>query len=70
VVSPYEDLASPVVAVAWGITLEVESADDPRLAEFVEAYAGGAQGGEPGVPCREGGISPREARGLLGSTDA
>lgn len=70
-VSPYDDLAAPVVAVAWGITLEVESADDPRLVEFVEAYAGGAQGGEPGVPCRQGGVSPREARGLLGGgTDA
>ena len=69
-VSPYDDLAAPVVAVAWGITLEVESADDPRLVEFVEAYAGGAQGGEPGVPCRQGGVSPREARGLLGGTAA
>jgi len=69
-VSPYDDLASPVVAVAWGLTLEVESAEDPRLAQFVEAYGGGGQGGEPGVPCREGGVSPREARGLLGSTEA
>jgi hypothetical protein len=64
-VSPYEGLDSRIVAVAWGYSLEASDADDPRLAQFVEAFAGGAQGGEPGVPCRGGGITPREARGQL-----
>ena len=50
-VSPYDGLPSAVVAVAWGVTLAVDSADDPRLEQFVRRYAGGAQGGEPGVPC-------------------
>lgn len=40
---------------------------DPRLAEFVEAYAGGGQGGEKGAPCRGGGVTPRETRGQLGT---
>ena len=66
-VSPQEGLDSRVVAAIWGGSLEASSADDPRLAQLVEAYAGGAQGGEPGVPCRQQGVTPREARGLLGS---
>ena len=68
-VSPEEGLDSRVVAVTWGAGLEASSADDPRLAQFVEAYAGGDQGGEGGVPCRGNGVTPREARGLL-QTDA
>lgn len=64
-VSPYDGLDSRIVAVAWGYSMEASDADDPRLAQFVAAFAGGAQGGEPGVPCRSGGVSPREARGQL-----
>jgi hypothetical protein len=64
-VTPYDGLDSRVVAVAWGRSLEASSADDPRLAEFVDAFAGAGQGGEPGVPCRDGGVTPREAEGLL-----
>ena len=66
-VSPEPGLDSRVVAVTWGAALEASSADDPRLAEFVQAYAGGDQGGEPGAPCRGRGVTPREARGMLGS---
>lgn len=65
-VSPMEGLAAPVVAVAWGVTLEVPDAEDARLVAFLEEYAGGAQGGEPGAPCRGGGLTLREARGLVG----
>ena len=65
-VSPMEGLASPVVAVAWGVTLAVPDAQDERLEAFLEEYAGGAQGGEPGAPCRGSGLSLREARGLVG----
>ena len=67
-VSPESGLDSRVVAVAWGRTIEASSTDDPRLAQFVEAYAGGGQGGEPGVPCRGSGLTPREARGMLGTS--
>ena len=64
-VSPLRGLDSRVVAVAWGATLEASSADDPRLTQFVQAYAGGGQGGEPGAPCRTSGLSLSEARALL-----
>ena len=66
-VSPQDGLDSRIVAVTWGAGLEASSADDPRLAQFVEAYAGGGQGGEKGAPCRGGGVTPREARGQLGT---
>ena len=59
-ISPHENLPSPVVASTWSYQLEVERADDPRLAEFVKQYAGGDQGGEPGAPC-SGGLSPEQA---------
>jgi hypothetical protein len=65
-VSPFAGLPSPVVVSTWGLQLAVERADDPRLAEFVRTYAGGDQGGEPGAPCRRGGLSPEQARGQLG----
>jgi hypothetical protein len=51
VVSPYEDQESPVVASAWGLQLEVDSADDPRLAVFAEKYRQGPQTPEPGASC-------------------
>jgi hypothetical protein len=65
-VSPREGLDSRVVAVTWGAAIEATSADDPRLEAFVEAYAGGGQGGEPGAPCRSGGLTPEQARAQLG----
>ena len=65
-VSPMDGLDSRIVAVTWGAGLEASSGDDPRLAEMVEAYAGGAQGGEPGAPCRTGGLTPEQARTALG----
>ncbi len=68
-VSPVRGLDSRIVAAAWGASLEASTADDPRLEQFLEAYAGGRQGGEPGAPCRSNGLSLREARGLL-QTDA
>lgn len=67
-VSPFEGLPSPVVASAWGLQLQVGSADDPALRAFVDEYAGGGQGGEPGAPCRSGGLTPGQARDLLGNT--
>jgi hypothetical protein len=48
-VSPYPDLPAPVVASAWGKQLWLERADDPRLAQFIAAFA--ANGPEPGAPC-------------------
>ena len=55
IVSPYPDIDAPVVAVAWGRRLEVETANDPRLADFLDAFVDGDAAPEPGAPC-EGGI--------------
>jgi hypothetical protein len=54
VVSPYPGLDSPVVAVAWERRLEVDSADDPRLREFLDTYVNGAAAPEPAVTCAGG----------------
>lgn len=54
VLSPYQGLPTPVVASAWGKQLTLESADDPRLAEFVKAYRQGPQTPEPGAACTGG----------------
>jgi putative peptide zinc metalloprotease protein len=53
--SPYPDLPSPVVASAWGKQLRLDSADDPRLSEFVRAFRLGRQAPEPGERC-DGGV--------------
>lgn len=52
--SPYEDLDSPIVISAWGHQLKVDSADDPRIAAFVEEYRQGEQTPEPGAACTGG----------------
>ncbi|WP_207890522.1 DUF3105 domain-containing protein [Rubrobacter taiwanensis] len=53
-VSPYEGLPSPVVASAWNHQIQLDSADDPRLQEFIEAFRLGPQTPEPGAPCTNG----------------
>jgi hypothetical protein len=56
--SPYEELKSPVVLTAWGIQLEVDEADDDRIATFIERYERGPQTPEPGATCQDGNGSP------------
>lgn len=53
-VTPYEGLKAPIVASAWGRQLEVESADDPKLAQFASFFQVGPQTPEPGAPCTGG----------------
>jgi hypothetical protein len=53
-VSPYPGLDSPVVASAWGKQLSLESADDPDLERFINAYSQGPQTPEPGATCTSG----------------
>ncbi|EYR61911.1 hypothetical protein N866_14330 [Actinotalea ferrariae CF5-4] len=53
-VSPYEGLAAPVVATAWGVQLELESVSDERLPAFLERYLQGEQTPEPGAACQGG----------------
>jgi hypothetical protein len=56
--SPYPNLPSPVVASAWGKQLKLDSANDPRLENFVSAYRQGPQTPEPGAACTGGVGSP------------
>lgn len=65
-VSPYPGQPSVITATAWGAQLGVESATDPRLAEFVRTYAGGGQGGEPGADCAHGSTIAQARAALSG----
>lgn len=56
--SPYEGLPSPVVASAWGKQLQLESADDPALDQFISTYLQGTQTPEPGAACTGGTGTP------------
>lgn len=38
IISPYPDLPAPVVATAWRVQLKLDSADDPRLRQFVDDF--------------------------------
>ncbi len=57
--TPFTNLPSPVVASAWGFQVDLDSASDPRLEQFVSTYAQGPQTPEPGAAC-SGGVSLTE----------
>ena len=44
-------LPAPLVASAWGRQINLRSAADRELQEFVDMHAGGPQAPEQGVPC-------------------
>ena len=52
--SPYPALQSPVVLTAWEVQLELDSAQDDRIEEFVGRYQQGPTTPEPGAPCQDG----------------
>jgi hypothetical protein len=54
ILSPYPGLRSPIVLTAWGLQLEVNSVDDPRIDEFITHYQNGPQTPEPGATCQGG----------------
>jgi hypothetical protein len=55
VASPWpEGLPAAVVASAWGRQLTLDSADDPKLDDFIRAFRAGPQTPEPGAPCTGG----------------
>lgn len=59
ILSPYPGLPDPVVISAWGVQLKVNSANDPRLAQFIAKYEQGPQTPEPGSPCTGGTGTPQ-----------
>lgn len=53
-VSPRDDLPSPVVASAWGKQLQLDDVEDPTLDDFIRAFQQGPQTPEPGAVCTRG----------------
>jgi hypothetical protein len=51
VLSPYEGLDSPIVMSAWNAQLQLDSADDPRVSEFLTAYWRNTNAPEPNASC-------------------
>jgi hypothetical protein len=56
--SPWPGLPAPVVASAWGKQVRLDSATDPRLAEFVRQFRVSSSAPEPGSACTGGATSP------------
>ncbi|CAN5418127.1 hypothetical protein BH11ACT8_BH11ACT8_27950 [soil metagenome] len=54
IMSPYDGLDAPVVLTVWGRRLSLTGVDDPRLALFLDAYAGGPTAPEPLASCAGG----------------
>lgn len=54
ILSPFEGLPSPIVLSGWNVQLQVEEADDPRIAEFLEEYWQSQNVPEPGAFCTGG----------------
>lgn len=61
ILSPHEDLSSPVVVTVWGAQLALEGADDERLGLFLEKYGDGHTAPEFGVSCQGGTPDPSGA---------
>lgn len=51
ILSPYEDMDSPIVLSAWNAQLAVDDADDERIGEFLSAYWRNLNGPEPNAAC-------------------
>jgi hypothetical protein len=66
-VSPYEDQDSPIVLTAWGLQLQVDDADDPKIEQFLGKYVQGPQTQEPGAACSGATSATAEEAGLSGA---
>lgn len=51
ILSPFADLPSPIVVSGWNAQLQVEAADDQRVAAFFEEYWKSNNVPEPGALC-------------------
>ena len=54
ILSPFEELAAPIVLTAWGAQLELDDPSDERLSVFLARYVQGEQTPEPGAACSGG----------------
>jgi len=50
-VSPFPGLPAPVVASSWNHQLQLESADDERLQQFIRRFRNSTDAPEPGAGC-------------------
>ena len=53
-VTPRDDLGSPIVLSAWGRQLAVDTADDESVARFIREFQEGPETPELGAPCSGG----------------
>ncbi|MDJ0338548.1 DUF3105 domain-containing protein [Cryobacterium sp. PH31-O1] len=51
VLSPFEDIPAPIVLSGWNAQLQVDSADDPRIAEFLTEFWKSVNVPEDGASC-------------------
>jgi hypothetical protein len=51
IVSPYAGLATTIVLVAWEHRLELQSATDARIQQFIDAFGNGKAAPEPSAAC-------------------
>ena len=58
ILSPRDDLPSPVVITVWGVQLALDGADDERLGQFLTKYGDGHTAPELGASCRGGTTDP------------
>ncbi|MEE1622303.1 DUF3105 domain-containing protein [Zafaria sp. Z1313] len=52
--SPVPAQEEPIKLSAWGVQLVADSAQDPRIADFIQKYRQGPQTPEPGAACTGG----------------
>jgi hypothetical protein len=58
VVSPMADLASPIIASAWGAQVALDDSDDERLQQFIDRFWRSNAAPEPGAACTGGVNAP------------
>jgi hypothetical protein len=58
VLSPFEGLSSPIVLSGWNVQLQVDSASDKRIPQFLEEYWKGGTAPELGASCSGGFDAP------------
>ena len=49
--TPYDGMSVPITLVAWERRLEVQSASDPRIKQFVDGFRNGPTAPERGSAC-------------------
>lgn len=61
ILSPFEGLPSPIVLSGWNSQLQVDDADDERIAQYLEEYWLSQDVPEPGALCTGGLDAPGKA---------